>query len=185
MTTYTLTVVRGEQPRSIGHDIGEPDSPIQYMDLPADVHAWLDNQGFGVDNPDVWILVTPADEDPRAVNVIGSRQVTPAALPIAILNTAILTSDGSYEIHTIDLQEARVLVSDTEIDSAVGHESTAAILTDLLGVEVALNRQLFAQKPGQKALVFKLNGRPPEGVVLSREQLEEIGFTFKVLTRLR
>lgn len=106
-------------------------------------------------------------------------------MELAILNTAIVTTDGTYAIHTITLEEAKELVAAAPgLDSAVGHPSTAEILTELLGVEVPLNRQQFAQQPGQKALVFKLDGRPKEGMELSRQQLEEIGFTFKVLERL-
>lgn len=105
-------------------------------------------------------------------------------MKLGILNTAVLTADGTFDLRTISLTEARELAAASDLDSAVGHDSTAAILSDLLGVDVPVNRQLFAQQVGQLALVFKLNGRPPEGVILGREQLEEIGFTFKVLTRL-
>lgn len=104
-------------------------------------------------------------------------------MKLGVLNTAILTTDGSYTIRTITLDEAKALVAAHELDSAVGHESTAAIMSDLLGVPVPVNRQMFAQQVGQCALVFKLNGRPPEGQILSRPELEEIGFTFKVMER--
>lgn len=103
--------------------------------------------------------------------------------PIAILNTSIVTTDGTYTLASVSLEDARTLVQTSPIDSAVGHESTAALLTTLLGVDVPTNRQLFAQQVGQQALVCKLNGRPPEGKVLSREDLEEIGYSFKVLER--
>lgn len=103
--------------------------------------------------------------------------------PLAVLNTAIVTTDGDYRIRTITLEEAQQLARAAEIDSAVGHESTAQILTNLLGVEVPVNRQLFEQAVGQPALVFKLNGRPPEGQILSAEELTEVGFTFKILER--
>ncbi|MEU6710032.1 DUF1874 domain-containing protein [Nonomuraea sp. NPDC046802] len=103
--------------------------------------------------------------------------------PIAILNTSIVTADGTYILASITLEEARTLVAASPIDSAVGHESTAALLTTLLGVNVPTNRQLFAQQVGQRALVCKLNGRPPEGQVLSLEELGAIGYSFKILTR--
>jgi antitoxin (DNA-binding transcriptional repressor) of toxin-antitoxin stability system len=74
--TYTLTIVEGTQPGSNGVDLGSPESPVQYGDLPKDVQTWLDENGFDAENPDIWVLVTPADEDPGAVNVIGSRDIT-------------------------------------------------------------------------------------------------------------
>lgn len=103
---------------------------------------------------------------------------------LALLNTSILTAPGSYTLIDISLDDARTIVADaTDIDSAIGHESTAQIMTELLGVDVPLNRQMFVQQPGQQALVFKLNGRPPEGSVLTREQIDEIGYKFQILVR--
>ena len=67
--------------------------------------------------------------------------------------------------------------------SAIGHESTAEILTELLGVNVPVNRQNYVQGINDKAIVFKLKTRAPEGVILNREQIEEIGYEFGLLTR--
>ncbi|EKU97997.1 protein of unknown function (DUF1874) [Leptolyngbya sp. PCC 7375] len=103
--------------------------------------------------------------------------------PLAILNTTIATTDGQYSVQTIDLDIARQLVADNELDSAVGHQSTADVMTTLLGTDIPMNRQMFQQQPGQQALVFKLNGRPPEGQILSVEEIEEIGYSFKLMTR--
>jgi hypothetical protein len=44
------------------------------------------------------------------------------------------------------------------------------------------NRIEFKQAPGQRALVFKIKGRIPEGTVLNREQIEQIGYEFFLLT---
>ena len=106
-------------------------------------------------------------------------------MALAILNTAILTGDGNYTLWTVSLAEAQQLLAKHggEVNSAVGHESTAQILTELLGVEVPVSRQLYAQAAGESVLVFKLRGRAPEGVILTSEQVEEIGYDLKVLTR--
>ena len=102
-------------------------------------------------------------------------------LPVAILNTTILTADGDFSLKTISLEEAQELISDREILSAVGHESTAQVLTELLDVDVPLNRIQFVQKSGQKALCFKLNGRPQEVFILSKDDIEKMGYDFKIL----
>lgn len=102
---------------------------------------------------------------------------------LAVLNTSIVTTDGTYTLESITPERAVELAAGADLDSAVGHDSTAAILSTILGREIPVCRQLFAQQAGQRALVFKLNGRPEPGVELSREQLEEIGFSFKLLTR--
>lgn len=105
-------------------------------------------------------------------------------LPIAILNASVVTADGEFKMTSITLDEARMLVQGAEIDSAVGHESTAVLLSTLLGRTIPTNRQLFAQQVGQKALVCKLNGRPPEGVALTLQELKKIGYSFKLLERV-
>ena len=104
-------------------------------------------------------------------------------MKLAILNTSILTVTGIFELKDITLQEAQQLVKDNNILSAVGHQSTADILTTLLGTEIPMNRIMFEQEQGQKALVFKLNGRPEEGKILTVEEIEQIGYKFQLLIR--
>lgn len=105
-------------------------------------------------------------------------------MKLAILNTSILTTTGRFELKDITLEEARNLVIENEILSAVGHQSTADILTTLLETEVPMNRIQFAQELNQKALVFKLNGRPEEGKILTTEEIEAIGYKFQLLTKI-
>jgi hypothetical protein len=105
-------------------------------------------------------------------------------LPIAILNTSIATTDGQYILKTLPLDEVKEKIQGREILSAVGHASTAQILTELLEVEVPVNRINFAQQIDQTAVVFKLLGRPEEGKILSREEIEQIGYEFKLLEKI-
>lgn len=105
---------------------------------------------------------------------------------LALLNTSILTAAGNYTLEDIALETAQQLVfeNDDNLDSAIGHASTAEIMTTLLGVDIPVNRQMFAQDVGQAALVFKLNGRPEEGKILTVDDIERIGYKFQLLTRL-
>lgn len=105
-------------------------------------------------------------------------------VPLGILNTSILTSTGNYTLKDISLEDAKDLVADNDLDSAVGHASTAEIMTTLLGVDIPVNRQMFVQEAGQKALVFKLNGRPEEGKILSAKEIEQIGYKFQLLEKM-
>jgi hypothetical protein len=106
--------------------------------------------------------------------------------PIGILNTSIMTADGEFSLCTISADDARELINGTEILSAVGHESTAQALTEILGREIPGGEQYriqFVQQVGQKALVFKLRGRPPEGKILTREEIEDYGYDLKLMVR--
>lgn len=108
----------------------------------------------------------------------------PHTHPLAILNTAIATAPGDYEIRALPLCEARALViAAPSILSAVGHQATAQVLTELLRREIPVNRIQFAQASGQSALVLKLRGRIPEGVVLDVASMEQIGYDLWLMTR--
>lgn len=118
-------------------------------------------------------------------DAINYLKTTNDIMPLEILNTSILTAPGEYTLKDITLERAKKLVSRKDIDSAVDHQSTAEIMTTLLGEEIPVNRQMFEQQPGQQALVFKLNGRPQEGKILTEEEIEQIGYKFQLLERVR
>lgn len=102
-------------------------------------------------------------------------------LPVAILNTTILTADGEFSLKKITLSEAKDLVKGKEIISAIGHEATAKVLTKDLCVEVPFNRIQFKQQPGQKAICFKLKSRVAEGVILNEREIGIIGYELRLL----
>ncbi len=107
---------------------------------------------------------------------------------LTLLNTCILTDYGTFIFQPLSLDEARAMVREFKqtgktIQSAIGHQSTAELLTTLLEFPVAVSRMTYAQRRGDAALVFKLKVRPPEGKVLTRAELEEIGYEFGLLTR--
>lgn len=104
---------------------------------------------------------------------------------LALLNTSILTTAGTYTLKDITLIQARQIVADNadNLDSAIGHQSTAETMTTLLGADVPVNRQMFTQEVGQQALVFKLNDRPEEGKILTAAEIEAIGYKFQLLSR--
>lgn len=103
----------------------------------------------------------------------------------ALLNTSIITTDGSFTYRTISLVEAREIAGNgSNVVSHVGHESTAQIMTELLGFPVAMSRIPFSHARLQIALVLKLNGRPPEGRILTRNEIDSIGYTWGVMQRI-
>ena len=102
---------------------------------------------------------------------------------ITLLNTSILTDYGTYTYEPCTAKDAKAAVLANMFESAIGHASTAEILTVLLGVTVIVRRVEYRQKVGELALVFKLRGRPPEGKILSGEEIEAIGYDFGFLLR--
>ena len=112
--------------------------------------------------------------------------------PIPLLNVTIATAlpslgaeDAIYAFKAITWRDAFSMVDQRGLVSYVGHESTAAILSELLGTTVDVSRAEYAQKVGESAICFKLNKRGPEGRILDRKEIEEIGYAFYVCKRLQ
>lgn len=110
---------------------------------------------------------------------------------IVLLNTSILTEYGSYSYIKMSLQRVKEKLNSINfvggdklpVLSAIGHQSTADVLSELLEIPVVMNRIQYHQEIDDLAVVFKLNGRPEEGKILSREEIEAIGYEFGFLTR--
>jgi hypothetical protein len=109
-------------------------------------------------------------------------------MTLYLLNTTVVPcgSDGIWDVKTLPLASAKGLLARsspaTVYTSAVGHESTACIMAELLGVQVPLNRIQVTPVPGDRLLCFKLKQRAPEGVVLSVEEIEELGYEWVLMT---
>jgi hypothetical protein len=107
-------------------------------------------------------------------------------MKIYLFNTAILTGgSGNYRLLESNVEEWKKLWSMAEEKvSAIGHEATAKIFSVLLGEEIAVNRIPARQEVGEIALVLKVKGRIPEGIVLKDiSKIEKIGYDLYVLNR--
>lgn len=108
----------------------------------------------------------------------------PRQMPILLLNTSIVTAPGTYRLSDpISEERARDMI-EIGFVSAIGHDAAARALSTILGVDVPVNRVPSVQMPHQVALVLKVRGRLPEGVILDDAGLRAIGFDLLVLTRL-
>jgi len=109
---------------------------------------------------------------------------------LTLLNAAVLIDYGDFRFEPLSIEQARALVEKFKtptlrIHSAIGHEATAELLTSLFDHPVAFNRKFeFHQTVDDLALVFRLRHRPPEGKVLTVEEMETIGYDFGLLARL-
>jgi len=108
--------------------------------------------------------------------------------PVALLNTTVLTEPGDYTSRVLSLDEAKAIIRYGTV-SYVGHAGTAQAMSAVLGVPVEdcskmVPRPMFSHLVGQHALCFKLNGRLAEGQILSLEEVRQVGFDFRVITRI-
>lgn len=104
--------------------------------------------------------------------------------PVWLLNAPVITADGFFRCETISTDTACELVRTRGFKSAIGHDITAGIISELLNIDCPVNRIEFAQEKGQQALVFRLNHRLDEGCVLeNRHEVEKVGYTFMLISR--
>ena len=74
----------------------------------------------------------------------------------------IATFPVAVTVEEISVEQARVLAADAE--SVVGHADTAAVFSDVLGLEVPANRATVSLVKGDRLLVGQYRGpRLPEG----------------------
>jgi hypothetical protein len=111
------------------------------------------------------------------------------------MNASIIPSnfEGSVEVKTVSLQEiidSFTTINDNDDDniltefkpefvSAVGHEATAKLFSQLLKVEIPVNRITVEAHDGDVFFVFQLKKRLEEGKILNDEELSKLEYTFK------
>lgn len=115
---------------------------------------------------------------------IGMNIIVLQKKKIALLNVPIMTENGAYIKSNLSLDAAIWLISGKPFESAIGHQGTSDVLSTLFNRHVPVNRQNFQQQIDTIAIVLKINGRIPEGKILSKEYLEEIGYSFYLIERV-
>jgi hypothetical protein len=107
-------------------------------------------------------------------------------MSVYVLNTLIIPVDFEKHpkvkaiIRKATVEEVRRLLSNESFISAVGHEATSTLLTQLLGINVPYNRVAIKVRPGDVCVHFVLRTRIPEGRILSYEELKQLEFDLAI-----
>jgi len=135
------------------------------------------------------------EDEPIFKMQLGSR--------IYLLNSPIMPDYGTWEFRRASLDEVRNLVTwigkdgkrrlRFDVVSAIGHKSTAHLLTQLLQLdegEVPMSRiRVQWTHPEDVAVILRIPVRLPEGKVLSLAELKELcqgdPIEFGILRRLK
>ncbi|RLI59898.1 MAG: hypothetical protein DRO67_09490 [Candidatus Asgardarchaeum californiense] len=104
-----------------------------------------------------------------------------------VLSALVMPCSASrfaLDCEQISLEQAREWIRKGDFISAVGHESTAKLLSELLGVEIKPNRIFVDMDVNDEALAIQFLERVQEGKVLSKEELEGLYKQGKIVFRL-
>ena len=86
----------------------------------------------------------------------------------------MLDNDATISFHRVSLNEVKEKLSNNNFKSIVGHPATAQFLSELLGVEIPANREMYKMNKDDVLIVAVLGVRPPEGKVFSKEEVEAL-----------
>jgi hypothetical protein len=87
------------------------------------------------------------------------------------------SAETILRVKEVGIEEVKELLAGG-FESAIGHESTAAFLTKLLGIEVKAERKQITIDTNTVLVVFQLLSRLPEGRVLTEEELRAVNYRF-------
>ncbi|MEN2998234.1 MAG: DUF1874 domain-containing protein [Brevinematia bacterium] len=90
-------------------------------------------------------------------------------------------NSGNIEYRKASVEEVREILASSSWTSAVGHEGTAEILKELLGIEVPFNRIQISDSTGDILVVFQILKRLPEGTVLTKEEIQQLPYCFYIV----
>lgn len=92
---------------------------------------------------------------------------------IYLLNSAVVTTPGSYRYKYISVEEFKKLLS-AGVQSYIGYEETTEAIKILTGVVVPTNRGTIRMYKGDKAVIFRLTSRVADPTKKGEVGVEEI-----------
>jgi hypothetical protein len=73
-----------------------------------------------------------------------------------ILNSAVITAEGTYKYLHITPAEAITWLHEVDWESMIGYPETAEALSKISKIQIPVNRKVITMQPGDEALVFRL-----------------------------
>ena len=77
-------------------------------------------------------------------------------------------------VEKITVEDVKRYIVYKNFESAIGHESTAKLLSKILNTKIKPNRVAIKLNPFDILIVFQLRERFPEGKILNEREVEEL-----------
>jgi hypothetical protein len=90
---------------------------------------------------------------------------------------SMIAPPTSLKVSEVDLQQVKNLLVEA-FQTAVGHQSTAEVISRLTGTNIPVNRISLSLIKGDRLIVFQLLQRLEEGKVLSEQELSQLPYKF-------
>lgn len=76
------------------------------------------------------------------------------------------------DVFPVSLEDVKACIKDMPFKSIVGHPATARVFSELLDVNIEVNRVSYTMKGGDTLIVgLPSGGRLPEGKILSKDEM--------------
>ncbi len=82
-------------------------------------------------------------------------------------------SRAIIDVREVSKEKALELLQEP-FESCISHQSTAQVLSNMLGREIEMRREPVKLKDGDRALIFQIKVRPTEGQVFTQEEVNKI-----------
>lgn len=106
-------------------------------------------------------------------------------MTLYVINAPVLTEYGLWEFSgPLTISDAQSILA-LGFVSAIGHEASAKVLSQVLNIAIPVNRIHIKMQPGDDALILRLPQRLPEGKVLDETELKTLDFELGLLKRLK
>lgn len=92
-----------------------------------------------------------------------------------LLNSAVLTAFGRYDYQPVSKERARKILAEGFV-SAIGHPGSAEFCSQILKLDVPLNRIAVQMQPLDQAIVIRLTTRLAEGQILSASESRSLPY---------
>jgi rubredoxin len=97
----------------------------------------------------------------------------------------IASPEAVIHVKEISKERAKIEITaalhDGRFRSVIGHEATASVLSELLGVPVPVDRERITLGNGDALIVFQLLTRLPEGKILAVDEIKALGYRFHLV----